>query len=114
MIKKKIEIPLYHAELIIIQTKDLQKIEKKYNLQSVFGFTALAFRNHKKNGYTRYVMAFQGKCDTGIIAHESLHTLYYIFEDAKIDFQFGNEEPSCYLLEWIVKECYKFLKVKKL
>ncbi|MCK5605285.1 hypothetical protein KAR91_25560 [Candidatus Pacearchaeota archaeon] len=112
MRKKTIKIPLYHGEIIIIQTDDLSKIEKEYKTESLHYCDAVVFRNFKPNGYSKYVIAFDSKVDPSIIAHESLHLTGYIFHDMKAYFDIENDEPQCYLLEWIVDECHKFLKLK--
>lgn len=113
MRKKTVKIPIYYGELTIIQVKNLAEIERKYMLSSLHGMDACVFTNHKKNGFTRYVMAFNYNTDASIIAHEALHIVGHIFLDARIKFQHDNDEPQCYLLGWIVDECHKFLKVKK-
>jgi len=110
MRKKKIKIPLYHGEIIIIQTDDLSKVEKEYKTQSLHYCDACAFRYFKNNGYSRYIIAFSNKLDPGTIAHEALHLTGYIFYDMSANFDMVNDEPQCYLLEWVVDQCHKFLK----
>jgi hypothetical protein len=109
--KKKINIPLYFGELTIIQVKNLQKIEAKYKLPSVINTEALVFRNHDKNGYSRYVMAFEKKCSPMHIAHEALHLVALIYEDRGMVLDTENDEPQCYLIGWIVGKCHKYLKI---
>ena len=113
MRKKKIEIPLYFGDLIIIQTNDIQKINKKYNLglsKSIF-IEAVVFVNPKKSGWSRYYMVFGEVISSRTIAHESNHAVNRIFLDRSIDLDHENDDPQCYLLGWIVAECHKFLKV---
>lgn len=110
MRKKTIKIPLYHGEIIIIQTDDLSEIEKEYKTESLHGFDTATFRYPKENGYTRYIIAFS-KIEPGIIAHDALHATGLIFQDVNAYFHMENDEPQCYLLEWIVDECHKFLKL---
>jgi hypothetical protein len=80
---KTLKIPLYHADLIIAQDDDGQKILDKYNINfSIHGFGAVSFRNQSKNGYDRYVIAFNSKdINPGLIAHEALHVITYLFQD---------------------------------
>jgi len=115
MRKIKIKIPIYFGDLIIIQTKnskEIEKLKKKYNLNVSNHFEAFVFNNYKKNGYSQYIMVFEIKTNPRIIAHESFHTVRYIFEDRKMNFETnGNDEAQCYLLGWIVSECHKFLKI---
>lgn len=118
MQKKKIKIPIYFGDLIIIQvenSEEKEKIIKKYNLEILNGNEAFMFRNHHYSGYTRYIMVFEEETNPRIIAHESLHLVRCIFEDRKIFFETNyNDEAQCYLLGWIVGECHKFLNIKKL
>ena len=110
---KTIKIPLYHADLIIAQDSNGQKILDKYGIKfSIFGFGAVTFRHQSKNGYDRYVIAFNNKdIHAGLIAHEALHVVTYLFQDKQIRIDTDNDEPAAYLLGWIVSECHKFLDV---
>lgn len=109
MRKKTIKIPLYYGDLVLIQTDDLEKVEKEYNTESLHSSEACVFRNHNKNGWSVYVMAFESK-KPFMIAHESLHVVNRIFDDRGIKLDPENDEPQCFLLGWIVGECHKFLK----
>jgi hypothetical protein len=111
MRKKKIEIPLYSGTVTIIQTNNFKKIAKKYGFQSLKGYDGCMFRNPKKNGYSRYVIVFQKIASPSVIAHECLHFVNYLFEDSNIILDIKNDEPQCYLLDWIVGECHKFLNI---
>jgi hypothetical protein len=117
MQKKKIKIPIYFGDLIIIQvenSEEIEKIKKKYNIELPNSFNAFTFNIYKKR-YTRYIMVFEENCNPRMIAHESLHVVRYIFEDRKMWFETNdNDEAQCYLLGWIVGECHKFLNIKKL
>ncbi len=111
MSEKTIKIPLYFGQIKIIQVKDLKSIEKKYGLHSLHGMEACCFRDHKKNGYSTYVIAFESECNARQIAHEALHEVALIYEDRGIKLDIENDEPQCYLLGWIVGECHKYLKI---
>ncbi len=107
------KIPLYHADLIIVQDDDAQKILDKYNIRfNIHGFGAATFRSHTKSGYDRYVIAFNNEdISASLIAHEAFHVVTYLFEDKQIRIENNNDEPAAYLLGWIVGECHKFLKI---
>lgn len=111
MNKKKIKIPLYSGDVTIIQTDNFKKIEKKYSFESLHTLDAFMFRNPKKNGYSRYIIVFSKTIDSSVIAHECLHFVNYVFEDSNIILDIKNDEPQCYLLDWIVSECHKFLNI---
>jgi len=109
---KTIKIPIYFGKLIIHQVEDLKSIEQKYDLTSLHGKGACAFKNHDKNdGYFRYVMAFTDDCSPRMIAHEALHVVSFIYNDRGIYLDNENDETQCYLLGWIVNECHKILKI---
>lgn len=40
----------------------------------------------------------------GVVAHEILHLMYYILEENGLKFDFNNQEPTTYLLEYITKQ----------
>jgi len=98
--------------LTIIKTDDLEKVSEKYKLRSLHGIDACVFRNYRKNGSAVYFMAFEKNINPGIIAHESLHLVGLIYEDIHAILEIENDEPQCYLIEWIVNQCYNFLNNK--
>lgn len=109
MRKKTIKIPLYQGEVTLIKTDDLKEVEKKYKTQSLHGYDACVLRD----GHSQYIIAFTNNIRVGIIAHEALHLIGYIYEDIGAILDVKNDEPQCYLLEWIVDECHKFIKIDK-
>ncbi len=112
-IEAKIKIPLYFADLIIIQSDNIQKILKKYNVRfDAHGFGAVTFRDPLKSGYNRYVIAFSNDdISPSLIAHEALHVVTYLFDDKLIRIDNSNDEPAAYLLGWIVAEIHKRIKL---
>ena len=114
MRKKKIKIPLYFGELILIEDRGLMEVKKKHNFKEMEGFAAISFRNPTKKGYSRYVIAVRkGWVKPDLIAHEAMHIVSKVFEDRGMQCQLDNDEPQAYLMGWVVKECHKFFKVKK-
>lgn len=113
MRSKEVTIPIYGGKLTIIQTNKLKKVEKRYGLMSLKGIDACAFIKYRENGSAKYYLAFQGETTPSIIAHESLHMVGLVFQNINAMLTIENDEPQCYLLEWIVRECHKFLKVKQ-
>lgn len=110
MRKKKLSIPLYTGSLIIIQLEgkeDMNDVAKMYNMNyDVSNYDGMAFKENEN-----YMVAFSKKVSSHIIAHESLHAVSYIFDSHCISMDCKNDEPTAYLLEWIVKQCHKFLTV---
>jgi hypothetical protein len=106
------KIPLYYGELVILQGKNNKSFPKKYDLSGTKGYAACTFKDHKKDGSTRYVVIFFGKTDISTIAHEALHVVNQIFDDRLIYPDLKNDEPQAYLIGWVVSKCYNFLEVK--
>jgi hypothetical protein len=111
---KKIKIPIYFGELIIIQKQSLKDIHKKWAIDFDFhGYAATCYTKNTKGGCLRIVIAFMDATTPEIITHESYHALNYLFEHNGIKHQFSNDEPAAFILGWIVKQCHKYLKVRK-
>ena len=105
---KKIKIPIYGDKWIIIVCNDLNKVLKKYNIEGdithVDGFC------YSKDG--THITAFLKKHLThDNIAHECVHLLndIYSFNEVKLDI--NNDESQAYLMGWLVKQLYKFIKL---
>jgi hypothetical protein len=112
MKKKTIKIPIYHGELILIQCKDLKKIEQRYKMNDLKMYDAISFKNHTKSGYSRYVIACTNSSSSKSIVHECIHILNYIFMDRSYRPAMDNDEPQAYLMGWIYSECRKHFKIK--
>jgi hypothetical protein len=109
---KKIKIPLYFGEIIIIQKKRLNDVPKKWRIKYDFrGYAATCYTNNTKDGCLRIVMAFTERTTPEIIAHESFHALNYLFEHDGIKHDLINDEQGAFILGWIVKQCHKHLTI---
>lgn len=108
----KLTIPLYGFKLKIIQVKELSVVGEKYGLEDLHGIDAFVFRKYRKNGSPKYYLVFSNKVTPGYIAHEALHLVGLIYEDIHAVLEIENDEPQCYLIEWIVDQCHKHIKVK--
>lgn len=113
MLSQKIKIPIYHGDLVLIQTNNFKKVSKKYKLTSLKGIGACAFPYPKKCGRTRYFIIVRNDVTPSVIAHEALHTVNSIMHDRWIKSDLDNDEPQAYLLGWIVKQCHKTFKITK-
>ena len=111
MRKKQIDIPIYHGDLVLIKYKHTKDL-KKYKLGIKYEYDAVTFKHPHKSGLTRYVMAFRN-CTPSKIAHEAFHCLRYIYDDRGIELTIDTDEPSAYLLGWIVKQCHNFLSKER-
>lgn len=102
---KTITVPLYGDKIVIIITTDLSKIADKYKLELNGKEDAIVF----DIGHRIYGVAFMSY-NHGIIAHEALHLVRFIYEGINANFSLENDEHQCILLEWIVNEIYKVLE----
>jgi len=106
MIKKTIDIPIYHCKLTIVLDKDLSYVEKKYRTKSLSNYGAITMR--VPNKFSEYIMAFEYGEGT-IIAHEIVHLKNYIYQDRGIELDKFNDEPEAYLTGWLFKQVDEFL-----
>ncbi len=102
---KKIKriIPIYGGIWYIL-FGDIKEMHKKYNFEGPpadIVFEALTFKyNHD------YYTAFES-VTPGIIAHEAKHLVNQIYIDNNIQPDLFNDEPECYLLNWIVDRIHE-------
>lgn len=106
MRKKKIKIPIYECKLILILVKDLSYVEKKYKTRSLKNYAAVTIPDENKLG--NYIVAFECK-DRGIIAHEIVHLINYIFIDHGVELDRHNDETQSYLTSWLFNKIEKFI-----
>ena len=111
---KKINIPIFFGELVLIQKKKLSDIPKKWAIDFDFhGYAATCYTKNTKGGCLRVVIAFMNPTTPEIIAHEAYHAVNNLFVNNGIKPDLYNDEPAAFILGWIVKQCHKYLKVKK-
>lgn len=111
---KEIEIPIYYGNLILVKTNNLKKLNRKFTIDGDITklFGAVTFTQHDKDGFTKYIIAFNKEDITpSLIAHEAVHLVNYIFRDRLIYLDSLNDEPQAYLTGWIVDQCHKFFKI---
>ena len=112
--KKKVKIPIYFGEIIIIQANKLDHIPKKWNINFDFcGYAATCYTKNTKDGCLRIVMAFMKPTTPEIIAHESYHAVSYLFSHCGIKHDVNNDEQGAFILGWVVKQCHKYLNIKQ-
>ena len=109
---KRLKIPLYFGDLIIIQEKSLKNIPGKYKPEN-FDFRNYDAFTHEiiEKGYKTYILVFKKPTKSKIIAHEALHIVSRVFNDRNIDYSHINDEHAAYFIGWIVGECHKILKI---
>ena len=107
MRKRTIKIPIYTGELVIVLDKDLSYVQNKYKTKDLRGYGAVTIKDENKN--RSYVVAFEG-VDCGLIAHEVVHLVNYIFLDCGQELDRVNDEAQAYLTGWLFEEIYNFIK----
>lgn len=109
MIKKSFIIPIYHGKVTVILDKDLSYIEKRYKTKSLKNYGAVTLKDENK--YRDYVIAFE-HISNGIIAHEIVHLINYIYLDCGIELDRINDEHQAYLSGWLFDKIDSILKQK--
>lgn len=104
---KTINIPIYQAKVTVILDKDLSYVEKKYKTDSLKDFGAVTLKEESK--YRSYVIAFE-YLSGGIIAHEIVHLINYLYLDCGIELDLKNDENQAYLTGWLFDTIYNLLK----
>lgn len=109
--KKTIKVPIYFGTLTIHQTDDYSGTLDKYEVDGSKIADSCSWVYPKMH----YHMMFRQKKHVcaSYIAHECLHVSNYIFQNAGIRLNTDNDEPSAYLVAWLVKKCHLFLDVGK-
>ena len=107
MITKTIETPLFNDKINIVVTKKISKIAKEYNLSIGDGVDGVCWADKGE-----IYIGITKKATPGLIAHEALHAVGFIFEGVNIKMDISNDEHQCYLLQFIVDEVYKTIKQK--
>ena len=95
-------IPLYEGTLTVYYTDDFEKVNQKLKgqLNPVFK-DCTAFFFQVEEG--RPCIAINPSDYTpGIVAHECKHAVNSVFEWSFIRLDANNDEPECYLLQWMV------------
>lgn len=112
MDRRKIKIPIYFGDLIIISVKNWDEINKRFGTKAEKDMQAIVFKDDK-DGFSRYVVAFSKKPDAAVIAHEATHIVNHIFIDRMMSLDPYNDEPQAYLTGWVVEQIDKFFNNKK-
>lgn len=113
----KVSIPIYFGQLWIIITKDFKEAGAEIGITYRDGINdclGVAITKRTSGAGVYLIMIKEHKTeDQSVIAHESLHTVNGIFFDRGVEISTTNDEPSCYLLGWIVNEVNKAIAAYK-
>jgi len=112
MIKKRLITPLYNVQLCVFygNYEELKEVNDSLGYdtfpESVYGRTNWS---EETNRFTLFLRN-EVKVSVGTIAHECKHIVNFIFEARGIKLDLNNDEPECYLLEWLVNKIYSIIK----
>lgn len=129
MIKHSLDIPIYAGRLHIAITgdfcKDINELNKYFNQefdvkdevlgmsQQRGGHTLIIINEGKHKRIFKKKNQFEYEMFATIV-HEAKHSVNQIFISKGIQLDLNNDEPECYLLDWIVKEIFKvYFKFKE-
>lgn len=110
MKSKIVNIPIYEVELEFIKTKDIISVASDMGFNVSGNVTAFAASNSSSDKEPLFRIVLSKKADQGVIAHECLHIVGMLYEYIGAKLDEVNDEPQCYLLQFLVDECNKFLK----
>lgn len=104
MKSKRIKIPIYDGNLVIIFDKDLKKVEKKYDTTPLDKCDGVVFQALDGD----YVVALSTN-DPSIICHETIHLVNRLFNNRGVELDIDNDEPQAYMAEWFFKQINDFI-----
>ena len=107
---KKVNIPIFHGTLILLQGMEIEQamsmVNIEYDPDDKFGaFSSVCY---DRSGRQAFVIIFDD-CDNETVAHEAVHIAHRITEEHDME---SDEELIAYLVGWIVGQCHKYLKVE--
>ncbi len=112
MIIYKKDIPIYFGKLIIVVSNDFNKTLKKLGLNYTEDYNEYGgLADHYDD---KYLIVLPVDPNHGIIAHEALHVVNFILAESAHKPDYDNDEPICFLLDYIITEIYKFLEKNKI
>lgn len=110
---KKLKVPSYNTSLWIVVGNTISKaidivedlVDHKIadNVKSIVAYT-YAFQKH--DGAYQVMIFLTPRLKPGTIAHESLHAVNIVYNWHGVRPSFTNDEPTAYLLDWMVQSCH--------
>ena len=103
-----IDIPIYHCRIKLLFGKNARKLEKEWN--KPIDVCGALTRNYLKEEGTVAISFFKSKPELEDIVHEFHHATDMIMDYISHKKDTESDEPSAYLIGYLVKE---FMKIKK-
>ncbi|RUT68678.1 hypothetical protein D0817_20170 [Flavobacterium cupreum] len=108
IVKHKLKV--YHGYLVVIISKDLNKVANKYNFPDASKYAAFTFEKCVDNVDSFYIVLDEKNIQYDIIAHEVVHLVNYIFDSHGCQLDSKNDEPQAYLTGYIFNKILKTIK----
>lgn len=119
--KKLIKLPIFPGKLMIIDTDSIEYLKEHTDLtrELMNGFLDSIYAHSITGGLEGricYYIVFNTKnthkkVTHGTIAHECLHITHYMFDIMGYESDQENDEFQAYLLDYLVEEVHKVLKI---
>lgn len=116
---KKLKVPTYGGSVWVIinpsvknaieKVEDMtsEKIRHKVHNNGYLGYMYSGIDERNKH---RVMIFLKPNATPGEVAHECKHAVNIIFSYRGIKLSLSNDEPECYLLDWMVTSVHKALK----
>jgi len=102
LMRKKIKIPIYNTDLLIIKDEPFDKLELEFNLQMEQSYEAITFEFNNQ-----IVVCFNGKVSLNVLVHESVHICNFLYYRIGAVKELHNDEHEAYITAWIVEKIYE-------
>lgn len=117
---RKFRLPIYSDRIWVVVHPSIRKaidhVEDQIDqtiLKSPNNADALCFTYKDTNGTNRTILFFKPTVNPGVIAHEAKHAINFIFAWSGVRLSIDNDEPECYLLEYLVNKIHSILSQAK-
>ena len=116
--RKRFKIDIYHTFFTVIYIDDLVNLYEDYPVLKdkidLSEYGAVTFQDIGKSGCREfYIGISKNDCSFGLISHEIVHLVNYIFKYRGVYADLENDEPQAYLTQLITSKITKFIYGKK-
>lgn len=114
--QKIIDIPVYSCDVTLILSNDQDRVWKIFDWATEKNeLFARALQGPYNKKESRWVIILnlnhsKSKLTHGTISHECLHVVNFIMDYKGVVSDYNNDEPECYLLQYMVNKVYDFVK----
>jgi hypothetical protein len=113
-------IPPYGKRLIIatpLSENDIQQLEDRWSVLDPDNLLG-GFYKVEYEKWNAFLIVFSlhhnQSISYGMLAHEALHIVDYLFQEIGHEYNCETNEPGAYLIEWLVNEIIKHFDEKKI